>query len=167
MKYYEGEKTMPEVKEIYDQLVEFTSKVKTTNIADKIVKAAKTGNSSKVKDVFDNFKSEQADLYEKIQTFKKSYEDAGKPTIFARSSDVADGKKTLAYDSGELDPFHLYIFFFVSEILDEDVFEEVLILAEALDETGHPKMADYFYRVVPEYPCYDMLVKIFFKKEEK
>lgn len=156
---------MPETKEFYDQLVELTAKVNSTNVADKIVKAAKTGNSAKVKAVFDTFKKEHFDLYAKTQTFKKSYEEAGKPTIFARSSDVADGKKLFAYDSEKLDPYHLYIFFFVSEIQDDDIFEEVLVLADALDEKGHPKMANYFYRVVPEYPCYDMLVKIFFKKE--
>ena len=154
---------MPE--EFYKQIIELTSEVKMTEVSKKIVEAAKSGNATEVESVFDGFKSERKELYEKIVAFKKSYEEAEKPTIFARTSEVANSKNLIVYDSETLDPFHLYIFFFISEILDEDVFEDVLVLAEALDDTGHPKMADYFYRVVPEYPCYDMLVKIFSKKK--
>ncbi len=145
-------------KKIYNQIVNLTGKVATTEVGAKIVEAAKTGKAKQVEEVFETFKSQNSDLYQAILKFKEEYKNARTPTIFAETS-----KKGVLfeYDPEKIDIFNFYILLFFAEMTDIDLFLDLEIATELLKEKKHPKMAEYFENYGPQYPCYDMLVEIF------
>lgn len=147
-------------KEIYDQIVDLTSKLAATGVGAKIVEAAKTGNAKNVEEVFEAFKKED-DLYQTILKLKEEYEKAETPKIFAKEDANVEPKNLYKYDSKKIDIFNLYILLFFAEMNDADLFKDLEVAIEQLKEQKHPKMAEYFENYGPEYPCYDMLITIF------
>lgn len=152
-------------KEIYDQIVDLTRKVATTCVGTKIVETAKTGEINKVIEVFETFKSQNSELYQAILKFKEEYEKAGTPEIFAKE-DTNEEESLYKYDSKEIDIFNLYILLFIAEINDANLFKDLEIAIDQLEEQKHSKMAKHFEYYGPEYPCYAMLVTIFSKNPD-
>lgn len=145
---------------MYNEIVFLTAKIEATGLATKAIKTAETGDSLKVNEVFENFKNENSKLYERIITFKKNYEKAGKPTIFAEFEENIDEINMFEYDSSKIHPLNFYFFVFVTGLKETDFFEEFKVLIDSL-EKEYPKFATYFWNKEIKYPVGETLVKIF------
>ena len=79
--------------EIYERIVQLTSELHATNVAEKIFSAAKEGDPEKVEEVFETSKEENPDLYQKILKFEEDFDSDYHVTvnIFGSKEDKTNG----------------------------------------------------------------------------
>ena len=166
--------------EIYEQIVQLTSELHATNVAEKIFSAAKEGDPKKVEEVFETFEKEYPDLYARIVELGEEFEELQEksvgfinPCIFGTEEDASKGIYVLNTD--KIDSVSLYVLMFLADIDDFNLFawdsKSTNMFTEAIFEAGYQEIADFIFSqswtdMVGEdegqYPTlYELLVAIF------
>lgn len=148
------------VREYYDTITECTAAIAATDFAAKVVEAAKTGDPTNVEKVFEEFKEKNPELFEKIKAFGAAYRES-KLGIFVEKKDKTDQETMFHF---ELSGIQFYMLVLLAEIDECPMFYGDITALAPLREEGYEQMADYFEGDAPEYPCYEMLTKIFASK---
>lgn len=166
--------------EIYEQVVQLTSELHTTNVAEKIFSAAKEGDPKKVEEVFETFETENPDLHSRIVYLGKEVNELMEnsvgiinPCIFGSEEDAQRGIYVLNTD--KINSVSLYVLMFFANIDDFDLLvwdsESTKVFVNAIIEAGYQEIADFIFSqswtdMVGEYEyqyptLYELLVAIF------
>ena len=172
--------------EIYEQIVRLTSELHSTKIVEKIFAAVKTGDLRKVEDVFETFKKENAELYQKMvscaeQYNKKSATATASVEIFGMSNDENEGM--VIFDTSIINASAFCVFTFFGSIDEAWLFRWRTKSSEAyvsgLKKDGYEELAEFvcsdswidWVGEVEEYTTlYELLIEIFngkFKEKYK
>lgn len=136
--------------EIYEQIVQLTHELESTNIAVRIfIAAEETGDAKKVQEIFDEFKKDNAELYQKIVRFGEEF---GKHIttesceIFGEKDDEEEGIHV--FNPCKVYAESLCILTYLANIdelyLFADAFEDTSKkFLDALDAEGSKALADF------------------------
>lgn len=139
--------------EIYEQIVQLTSELHATNVAEKIFGAAKEGDVKKVEEVFETFKNENPDLYVKIASFgikvstdiNNTYMKNKFIDIFSSKGDKENG--SYVFDTNTVNAVDLYALMILGGIDEFYLFnwgtESSINFVKAIEEAGYKELA-YF-----------------------
>lgn len=144
---------------IYGQIVQLTSELHATNVAEKIFNTAKEGDSKKVEEVFETFKKENHDLYVKIERFglKISTKTLNGEKIYVFGSKKDKKKGSYVFDANTINSVDLCALMLLGGIDDYYLFdwgtESSERFVEALSNAGYDKLAYY----VDNFSVYDYI----------
>lgn len=138
--------------EIYEQIVQLTSELHTTNVAEKIFSVAKEGYPKRVEEVFETFKKENPDLYVRIASlgikFSKDMNTESKTKIInVFSSEKGKENGSYVFDTNIINAVDLYILLLLSGIDEFYLFnwgtESSKNLVKAIENAGYIELADF------------------------
>lgn len=133
--------------EIYEQIVQLTSELHATNVAEKIFSAAKEGDPEKVEEVFETFKKEYPDLYQKIIKFEEDYDGEYLVIgdVFGSEEDEVNG--AYIYDNNIINAVTLYALILLGEMDEFYLFdwgtESSRNFVNAIKEAGYKELANF------------------------
>jgi len=144
--------------EIYEQIVQLTSELHATNVAEKIFNTAKEGDSAKVEEVFENFKKENREFYLRILNFGASVRE----NLFGKSIKLFGSrgnkvKETYVFDNNIINAVSFYALMILAEVDEYYLFDwgtkssERFI--EAISNAGYDRLACY----VDNFSVYDYI----------
>ena len=166
--------------EIYEQVVFLTAELNSKSFAKNIFDTAKEGDSKKVEEVFETFKKENPDLYQKIVKLGKEYTQLWKKCnvfevahIFGSTENNEEGVHIL--DIEKIDSLSLCALMFLAEIDDYYMFQwdckSYKIFVDTIATAGYTELMafliyhswiDYIGEDTEEYSnIYELLVAIF------
>jgi len=136
--------------EFYEEIKFIAAEIGVRDIPPRFIEVAKEKDEEKLNELFEGFKEENSDLWERMQNLYSEYEASGRPTIF----DVGD----FIYDPTEINPINLcFIFLFSNEVMDDyDTFAECKVLQEYLNDYNYPEIAKYLEEDML-YTCEDLI----------
>jgi len=138
--------------EIYEQVVQLTSELHATNVAEKIFSAAKEGDPKKVEEVFETFKKEKYDIHQKIVNLGKEVKRfLGKSKIFQTScifgTEQNEQRGIYLLDAEKVDSPNLFVIMLIAKIDDTHIFQwgckSSDIFVDAISESGYERLADF------------------------
>lgn len=162
--------------EIYENVVQLTAQLKVTNVAVEIFETAKTGDVKAVENVFERFKNEKSELYQRIVAFGEEFDEmivtGREGEIFGEEEDIEEG--IYVFDPEKIDALSFYALTFFGN-LDEIFFfaeweYDVHPFLQALEESGYEEVSNYVccqswvYDVGKDEECptlYHFLVNLF------
>lgn len=132
--------------EIYEQVVHLTSELHTVGVAEKIFSAAKTGDASNVESVFETFKKENTELYERIESFGHKFNKFIEGNESRRDGEIFGEEECVtAFDANVVDAPSLYTLTFFANIMEIYIIDWTTrssdAFVEAIREAGYEKMA--------------------------
>lgn len=144
---------------IYEQIVQLTSEIHSTGLAEKIFTAAKSGDLRKVNDEYVTFQRENFDLWGKIVDFGEMYNQIDlleAREIFADK--VNEEEYIWLFNSKEIDGLSLCVLIFWGEIDESHLFCEWPSKAsstwiDSIENAGYEKLATFL-----NYECWIDLV---------
>ena len=167
-------------KEIYEQIVQLTSELHATNVAEKIFSAAQEGDPKKVEEVFETFKKQNMDFYIRIVNFGAQVRivSKGEPIdVFSSEEDKKYGSYVL--DTNVINAESLYTLILLAKIDEYFLFnwgtESSDNFVKAIEKQGYKELSNFIedwsvFDHVGEYltykSIYECLVAIFKGKFE-
>ena len=131
--------------EIYEKIVQLTSELHSTNVAEKIFSAAKEGDSKKVEEVFETFKKEYPDLYVRIVYLTLKISPARTVNVFSSKEDKASG--SYVFDANSINAVDLYALLLLGENDDYYLFkwgtESSDEFVKAIEKAGYEELAKF------------------------
>ena len=135
--------------EIYEQIVRLTSELHDTNVVENIFITAKDGNLKKIEEILEDFKERNPDLYQKIISFGKEYNelidsDCLLGEIFEETG-VEEGETS--FDAKQIDVLSFFIFMCLANIDNYYLFspdpKASRGFIKAFKELGYEEMAEF------------------------
>ena len=130
----------------YNEIKSFCNEIGRLNLPSKFIKAAKGKHAEdKLLQVFEEFKHENPDLWEKMSEFYVIYPKVRNPHIFyGEYTEQGKEKGLFKYDPKEIDPINLIFLFVLGEgvIEDDDVFENYIDFVIEIEKVN-PKLATF------------------------
>lgn len=162
--------------EIYERIVQLTSELHATNVAEKIFSAAREGDAKKVEEVFETFKKENPDLYARIVSFGADFNSDENDTIdvFASEEDKENG--AYVYDNNIINAVTFYALMLFAQIDEFYLFdwgtESSKKWVTAIKDAGYDELVNFindssvFDHINSNYTIYECLVDICLGKLE-
>lgn len=141
--HYEGGLKMPSetIKHFYEEIKFLAAEVGQLGLPEKFIEAAKAQSEYQITEIFEEFKEDNPELWERFSKLYEDYNEESRPKIFCDY----DCKAFYRYNPTEVDPLNLCFVFMFSEgvMCDNYVFKDFRILASALEEEGQEELAEY------------------------
>ena len=142
--------------EIYEQVVQLTSELHATNVAENIFAAAKEGDPKKVEEVFETFKEENPKLYARIVSFGRDYNGLSNDTYDVFGSEEDEENGSYVFDPNTINAETLYALILFSEIDDYYLFdwgtESSQNFVNSIKDAGYKELANF----VEDFSIYDL-----------
>ena len=130
----------------FNEIKTFCNEIGRLNLPSKFIKAAKGKNAeNKILQIFEEFKQENSELWEKMSEFYQIYPKLRDPHIFyGEYTEQGKERGLFKYDPKEIDPINLAFLFVLGEgaIEDDDVFENYLDFVIEIEKV-EPKLAKF------------------------
>ena len=125
------------VQEFYEEIKFIAAEIGVRDIPARFIEVAKKKDEEKLNELFEAFKEENSDLWERMENLYSEYKAEGSPTIF----DVGDH----LYDPTEINPINLcFVFLFSNDVMDDcDTFVEYGVLQQYLNDYNYQEIAKY------------------------
>ena len=164
--------------ENYEQVVRLTSEVYATNVAEKLFSAVKEKNQVKFDEVFEGFKKENTDLYQRIVAFGEAFNERVEKEAFGLKFMIfgEENKEEGVYlfDINTVNSLSLYALVLFANISDLYLFNIYTVsfknFVTAIENAGYENLANFiscynwkdWVGEKEQYPTlYDLLLTVF------
>lgn len=134
--------------EFYEQVVQLTAELSSTGIAKKIYDTAKTSDAKDIEAVFESFKKENSELYQRLEDFGIRLNASMMPLYRIDYYSFGEKKDYLVFDPKEIEAISFYALLIFAKIeCGTEIFKEgstsYCKYIEAIRESGYPELAEF------------------------